>query len=58
MQNYTCFGQIYKDCYKQNSLPLNLHKYQLHLLKQRSESFKLWSANNRINTEGKSLIMK
>jgi len=41
MQNYTCFGQIYKDCYKQNSLPLNLHKYQLHLLKQRSESFKL-----------------
>jgi len=28
------------------------------LLKQHSESFKRWSAVIRINTEGKSLIMK
>ena len=37
---------------------MNLHKYQLYLLEQHSESFKIWSANIRINTEGKSLIMK
>ena len=37
---------------------MNLHKHQLFLLKQHSESFKSWSANISINTEGKSLIMK
>jgi len=36
---------------------MNLHKYQLYLLEQHSESFKIWSAIIRINTEGKSLIM-
>ena len=40
------------------SLPMNLHKHQLYLLEQHSESFKIWSAIIRINTEGKSLIMK
>jgi len=39
---------------------MNLHKHQfkLYLLEQHSESFKIWSAIIRINTEGKSLIMK
>ena len=37
---------------------MNLHKYQLYLLEQHSESFKSWSAIIRSNTEGKSLIMK
>ena len=37
---------------------MNLHKHQLYLLEQHSESFKVWSAIIRINTEGKSLIMK
>ena len=36
---------------------MNLHKHQLYLLEQHSESFKT-SAIIRINTEGKSLIMK
>ena len=37
---------------------MNLHTYQLYLLEQHSESFKIWSAIIRTNTEGKSLIMK
>ena len=37
---------------------MNLYKHQLYLLEQHSESFKIWSAIIRINTEGKSLIMK
>jgi len=37
---------------------MNLHKYQLYSLEQHSESFKIWSEIIRINTEGKSLIMK
>jgi len=37
---------------------MNLHKHQLYLLDQHSESFKSVSAIIRINTEGKSLIMK
>ena len=37
---------------------MHLHKHQLYLLEQHSESFKSWSAIIRINTEGKSLIMK
>ena len=37
---------------------MNLHKHQLYLLEQHSESFKSCSAIIRINTEGKSLIMK
>ena len=41
-----------------NSLIMNLHKHQLYLLKQHRKSFKLLSAIIRINTEGKSLIMK
>jgi len=36
---------------------MNLHKYQLYLLEQHSES-NIWSTIIRINTEGKSLIMK
>jgi len=37
---------------------MNLHKLQLYLIEQHSESFKVWSAIIRINTEGKSLNMK
>jgi len=37
---------------------MNLHKHQLYLFEQHSESFKIWSAIIRINTEGKSLIIK
>jgi len=37
---------------------MHVHKHQLYLLEQHSESFKIWPAIVRINTEGKSLIMK
>ena len=37
---------------------MNLHKHQVYVLDQHSESFKSWSAIIRINTECKSLIMK
>ena len=37
---------------------MSVHKHQLYLLEQHSESFKIWSAIIRINTEGKSLIMQ
>jgi len=37
---------------------MNLHKHQSYLLKQHSESLKIWSAIIRIDTEGQSLIMK
>ena len=37
---------------------MNLHKRQLYLLEQHSEAFIIWSAIFKINTEGKSLIMK
>jgi len=37
---------------------MNLHKNQLYLLEQHSESFKSWSTIIRINTEGKYLVMK
>jgi len=37
---------------------MHLHKHQLYLLEQHSESFTIWSVIIRINTEGKSLIMK
>jgi len=37
---------------------MHLHKHHLYLLEQHSVSFKIWSAIIRINTEGKSLIMK
>ena len=40
------------------SLPMNLHNQKLCLLKQHSESFEIWLAIIRINTESKSLIMK
>jgi len=40
------------------SLPMHVHKHQVYLLEQHSESFKIWLAITRINTEGKSLIMK
>ena len=36
---------------------MNPHKHQLYLFKQHSESFNIWSAIIRINTECKSLIM-
>jgi len=35
---------------------MNLHKHQLYLLEQQSESFKSWSAIIKINTEGKSVV--
>ena len=37
---------------------MNIHKHQLYLLKQHSESLNIWPAIIRISTEGKSLIMK
>jgi len=37
---------------------MSLHKHQLYLLEQHSESFTIWSAIIRIYTEVKSLIMK
>jgi len=37
---------------------MNLHKHQLYLVKQHSESLEMLSAIIRINTEGRSLIMK
>ena len=37
---------------------MNLHKHQLYLLERHSEAFKILSAIIRINTEGKSSIMK
>jgi len=37
---------------------MNLHKHQLYLLEQHSESYEISAAIIRINTEGKSLIMK
>ena len=40
------------------SLPLYVHNHQVYLLEQHSESFDIWSAIIKINTEGKSLIMK
>ena len=39
-------------------LPLHVHKHQVYLLEQHSIWFKIWSAIIRINTEGKSMIMK
>ena len=35
---------------------MNLLKHQLYLLEQHSESFKIWSAIIRINTEGPDLF--
>jgi len=37
---------------------MNVHKQKLFLLKQHSESFEMWLASIRTNTEGKSLIIK
>ena len=37
---------------------MTLHKHQLYLLEQHSESFNIGSAFTRINTEGKVMIMK
>ena len=37
---------------------MDAHNNQLYLLEQHSESFEIWSTIKRINTEGKSLIMK
>jgi len=37
---------------------MNLHKHQLYLLEHHSESSKIGTAFTRINTEGKSMIMK
>jgi len=41
-----------------HSLPMQVHRHQFYLLEQHNESFKVWSASIRNNTEGKSLIMK
>ena len=37
---------------------MNLHKHQLYLLEQHSNSFNSWSAVIRIQSEGKHLIIK
>ena len=37
---------------------MDLIKQQLYLLEHHSELFKIWTGIIRINTEGKSLIMK
>jgi len=39
---------------------MHVHKHQLYLLEQLSESYEIWSAITciRINTEGKSLNIK
>jgi len=37
---------------------MNVHKQKLFLLKQHSESFEIWLASIRTNTEGKSLNKK
>ena len=37
---------------------MNLHKHQLYLWEEHSDSFQIWSAIIRINTEGNSSIMK
>ena len=39
-------------------LHMNLYKHRLYLLEQHGVSFKIWSESIRINTEGKSLILK
>ena len=53
----TYFKQFYQECSRQN-IPVHVHKHQLFLLEQHSESFKSWSAIIRINTDGNSLVMK
>ena len=59
MQNYNISNNFIKIVWSRiYSLPMNLHKHQLYLLEQHSESFKSRSAIIRINTEGKSLIIK
>ena len=59
-QKYTFFRQVYQECLKQNIQFINLyiHTHQLYLLKQHSESYNIWSAIMRINTEDKTLIVK
>jgi len=37
---------------------MNVHKQKLYLLEQRRDSFEIWLASIRINTEGNSWIMK
>ena len=37
---------------------MHVHKHQFYLLEQHSKAFTVWSAIIRINTEGKSLVMK
>jgi len=39
------------------NLPMTLHKHQLYLLQQHNESFEVFSAIIRTNTEGQSLVM-
>ena len=41
-----------------SSLPMHVNKHMLYLLAQHIESYGIWSAIIRINTEGKSLNMK
>ena len=57
MQNSTYFRQLYQKCWKQY-MSLYTGKHQLYLLEQHSESYEIWSATIRINTDGKSLNMK
>jgi len=40
------------------SLPVHLNNHELYLLEQHFESFKLWSAIIRINTDGNCFIMR
>ena len=59
LQLCTYFRQCYRNVKTRiYCLPMNLHKHQLYLLEQHRESFKIWSAIIRINTEGISLITK
>ena len=37
---------------------MNLHKHNVYVLEQHINSFKIWSATIRINTEGKSMIIQ
>ena len=36
---------------------MNVHKQKLFLLKQHSESFEIWLASIRTNTEGKAILI-
>ena len=47
IQNISCTRYVKRRIY---SLPVHVHKHQLYLLEQHSESLNIWSAIIRINT--------